>query len=531
MLWRFKDTVWEQDELRNCFKIHSIYGKTCSAVPSVSLDLLVGTKLHPDNRYACAKQMYPSEFRYCPFCQAGLIEVDADHRDRWIPPYGPGTGLKIVNGFDNQPLSKSKDIRVLTDHHAKLFPLPDRDGKFAFSALRLNAKHRMLLALQRDIGRLWVYRHDDEKKWSLIEGVYGEDSLPGWSWSIATDEAESGICLPTDAGPVWLTVDWASNLIQVSQAKSKSIGAPVRVGDYIFAPVTRDGLFVMVYRKEGETDWMDCPTLSNSAEVIAQLKRKPDQLPFLGVPYINKNKNTAYWSCRGGYVSVTVPEHASGVEWKFRTWQTDAFPATALIELGPPYRTIGADAGFWQLCEDVDHREREGVVNTIIKIDGDEQVDSRRMQCGEFVTTGRSSFSLGYDYWDDINKSNLTMNEQSELRYPLLQFGESGMVLLAKVKSWEGREAMGDFTNLFYNRNLNVITTARLVLEGAGVPEQPLFAEEGYGVVTRSNESFFRVNLARLPELRAFIYNRSLYVHFPENNNCYSWPIEIMEKS
>ena len=123
------------------------------------------------------------------------------------------------------------------------------------------------------------------------------------------------------------------------------------------------------------------------------------------------------------------------------------------------------------------------------------------------------------------------MNEQSELRYPLLQFGESGMVLLAKVKSWEGREAMGDFTNLFYNRNLNVITTARLVLEGAGVPEQPLFAEEGYGVVTRSNESFFRVNLARLPELRAFIYNRSLYVHFPENNNCYSWPIEIMEKS
>jgi hypothetical protein len=395
----------------------------------------------------------------------------------------------------------------------------------------LGAKHRMLFALQRDIGRLWVYRNDEDDKWGIIDGVFGTDSLPGWSWSIATDKSESGICAPTDNGPVWMTVDWISNRIQVNQTKARSIGAPMRVGEYLFAPVARDGRFAMVYRKEGEADWMDCPSTCDPSEVIAQLKRKPDQLPYFGIPYFNKNKNTAYWSCRGGYVSVTVPEYASGVEWKFRTWETDEHPATALIELGPPYRTTGSEAGFWQLCEDVDQSVREGVVNKIIKIDGDEHIDFKRIQCGEFVSTGRSSFSWGYDYWDDITKLNSSMPEQSELRYPLLQFGDNGMILIAKVTPWEGRDELGVFTELFYNRNLNVLTTVRLVLEGAGVPERPLFAEEVDGVVTRNIGSFFRISLSRLPELRAFIYNQMLCVHFPENNSCFSWPIEITEKS
>jgi hypothetical protein len=531
MLWRFKDASWEQDELKNSFKLHSISGRSCNSVQIAPIELLLGAKLHPENGLDCARHKYPTEFQFCPVCQARLFEVEGPCREIWIPPYGAGTGMKIIKGSDTLRQFSIKDVHVQKHHLAKPFPLPGRDGTFSFCSIMLGAKHRMLFALQRDIGRLWVYRNDEDDKWGIIDGVFGTDSLPGWSWSIATDKSESGICAPTDNGPVWMTVDWISNRIQVNQTKARSIGAPMRVGEYLFAPVARDGRFAMVYRKEGEADWMDCPSTCDPSEVIAQLKRKPDQLPYFGIPYFNKNKNTAYWSCRGGYVSVTVPEYASGVEWKFRTWETDEHPATALIELGPPYRTTGSEAGFWQLCEDVDQSVREGVVNKIIKIDGDEHIDFKRIQCGEFVSTGRSSFSWGYDYWDDITKLNSSMPEQSELRYPLLQFGDNGMILIAKVTPWEGRDELGVFTELFYNRNLNVLTTVRLVLEGAGVPERPLFAEEVDGVVTRNIGSFFRISLSRLPELRAFIYNQMLCVHFPENNSCFSWPIEITEKS
>lgn len=531
MLWRFKETAWEQDQLKNRFKIQSIAGKICDSVQAAPLDLLVGAKHHPQNGLDCAREKYPAEFQYCPFCQARLIAIEENESELWIPPYGDSNGLKIIKGSDGNNRTLSiKDVRIPKNHQAKLFPLPGRDGKFAFCSVRLGAKQRMLLALQRDIGRLWVYRNDEENKWGIIDGLFGEDSLPGWSWAIATDRAESGICVPTDKGPAWLIVDWTSNKIQVSQKPAKSIGAPMRIGEYLFAPISKDGRFAVVYRKEGEADWMDCPSMCDSSEVMDQLRRRPDQQAYLGIPFFNKNKNTAYWSCRGGYVSVTVSEYSSGVEWKFRTWETDEHPATALIELGPPYRTTGSEAGFWQLCEDVDHGVREGVVNKIIKIDGDEHIDSQRVRCGEFVTTGRSSFSWGYDYWDDITKLSSSMSEQVELRYPLLQLGDSGIVLLAKVTPWEGRDELGVFTDLFYNRNLNVFTTIRLVLEGSGIPERPLFAEEVDGVVTRNIGSYFRIGLARLPEIRAFIYNHMIYVHFPEYNSCFSWPYEITEQ-
>ncbi|ACF11352.1 hypothetical protein Cpar_0942 [Chlorobaculum parvum NCIB 8327] len=531
MLWRFKETIWVQDELKKRFTIQSIFGKNCDPVQVAPIELLVGAKLHPDNGLDCARQKYPPEFQYCPFCQAKLISLEEEPCNLWLPPYGDGTGLKIMQGPDvSHHPHTIKDVCISKDHQAKLFPLPGRDGIFAFCSLKLGAKQRMLLALQRDLGLLWVYRNHEEKRWSRIPASVGKDSLPGWSWSMATDKAESGLCLPTDDGPLWVTFDWPSNSIQVSRNVGRSIGGPIRIAEYIFAPVEKDGCFAMAYKKEGESEWLDCPSVSDRVEVMTQLTQRADQQAYLGIPYLHAAKKTAYWSCRGGYVSVIVDEFSSSVQWKFRAWETDEYPATALIELGPPYRTNGLKGGFWQLCKDKDKEVRDGEIYKIIKIDGDEVVDSQKIEFGEFVTTGRSSFSWVDDYWNDINGLNTNTRPQEELRYPLLQFGENGMVLLAKVDQWAGRDALGAFSEHFYKTDLPVSTRVRLVLEGAGVPERPLFAEELSGSVKTEKGSSFRISLAHLPEIRAFIYNKMLYVHFPENNHCFSWPIEITEK-
>lgn len=530
MLWRFKETTWEQDELKNRFTIKSIFGKNCDPVQVAPIELLVGAKLHPDNGLDCARQKYPPEFQYCPFCQVRLVSVEDEPRYSWLPPYGDGTGMKIIQGPEVKTPLAIKDVFIPQDHQAKLFPLPGRDGIFAFCSLKLGAKQRMLLALQRDLGRLWVYREYEEERWSSIPTSFGKDSLPGWSWSMATDKAESGLCLPTDDGPVWVAFDWPSNSIQVSRKAGRSIGGPIRIEEYIFAPVEKDGCFAMAFKKEGESEWLDCPSSSNYDEVMTLLTHSADQQAYFGIPYLHAAKKTAYWSCRGGYVSATVNEESSRAEWMFSPWETDEYPATALIELGPPLRRMGATGGFWQLCRDTDPEAKGGVVYKIIKVDGRLPHESEHVTFGDFVTTGLSSFSWEHDYWRDIKNANVNADFQEELRYPLLQFGENGLVLLAKVDQWPGRDALGAFSEHFYKADLPVSTRVRLVLEGAGVPERPLFAEELPGSVKTKKGSSFRISLSHLPEIGAFIYNKMLYVHFPEHNHCFSWPIEITEK-
>jgi len=523
MLWEFNDACWTQDDVTQSFKIERIYGEKCDAVPIAPLDLLVGAKHHSKSALSCALGEYPSEFMYCPYCQTRLLTNENDS-DLWLPPYGLGSGLKI---YDKTISNEGKN--KLSDYKAKLFPLPSRDGCFSFCSVKFGAKKRLLIAVQRDSGQLWVYRPDNIKKWEILEGEVGEDSLPSWSWSMAVDQAESGLCIPTNTGPVWLTPNWALGSITVNRVSGKSIGAPLRIQEFIVAPVLRGDLFVMVYRREGDIDWSECPSTYNSAEIISNLRRGSGDEAYFGIPILDENKRIAYWPCRGGYISMKIKDMQDGLNWHFRCWETDEHPATALIELGPPYHRFGSASGFWQLCEDRDISVREGIVNKIIKIDGNERIDTEKVECGEFLSTGRICFSWSDDYWDDINRRNPRMAEQTELRLPLIQFGEKGLVLIAKVIPWEGRDELGVFTDLFLNKNLKITVSVRLVLEGSGISEKPFFAEEVDGVVNTQDGSIFRMSLPQLLLIKYFIYDNSLFIYFPESNNCFSWPLALKE--
>ncbi len=524
MLWPFKDSSWEQDDNSNTFKIQSIFGQKCEAVPVAPLGMLMGAKSHPVLGVPCEQGMFPSQFKNCPYCGSNLLDAHDKAADLWLPPYGTGNGLKLF------PMKTTLNKKAgACNEKASPFPLPSRDGRFAFCSAKLGAQKRLLVAVQRDSGQLWIFCPGETKKWEVLIGKAGGDTLPVWSWSLAVDSSESGLCIPTDQGPVWITVNWAASSIKFDRAAGRSIGGAIRVGKYLLAPVLRGDSFAIVSRKEDNITWSDCSSVSDPAVVLTQLQTRSGQDAYFGIPVIDENKQIAYWPARGGYVRVFGAGASGGLSWEFRPWETDEHPAIALIELGPPYRKTGSRPGFWQLCEDRDHLVRDGIVNKIIKLDGDERIDSENVECGQFVTTGRASFSWSDDYWDDIHKRNPRISEQRELRFPLIQFGDKGLTLIAKVSPWEGRDELGLFSDIFFNRDLKTTTFVRFVIEGSGVPEKALCAEGVDGVHGGLGGSLFRVGLSQLPELSAFVYGDSLYVYLPERNDCFCWPLELME--
>lgn len=523
-IWTFKDSSWKQDDNSKVFKIQDIFGQKCETEPVAPLGVLLGAKSHPASSVPCEKGLFPSEFKSCPYCGSNLFDAHDSYADLWLPPYGAGNGLKLF------PLKSTINQKIeACNEKASQFLLPSRDGRFAFCSTKLGAQKRLLVAIQKDSGQIWIFRPDENKKWGLLIGNAGEDTLPAWSWSLAVDSAESGLCLPTDKGPVWVTINWASSSINVDRAAGRSIGGAIRVGKYLLAPVLCGDSFTIVSRKEGDTVWSQCSSDSDPKVVLPQLRRNATQDAYLGIPILDENKQIAYWPGRGGYVRVSVVNSSDGLSWEFRPWETDQYPATALIELGPPYRRIGSRSGFWQLCEDVDKTMRDGIVTKIIKLDGDELVDSEIIDCGQFLTTGNASFSWVDDYWHDIHQRNPRLGEQEELRFPLIQFGEKGRTLIAKIIPWEGRDELGVFSDILFNRGLKAKAFVRFVVEGPGIPERALYAEGVDGGGSCNGGSLFRINVAELPEISVFIYGDFLHIYFPETNNCFRWPLELME--
>lgn len=519
-LWGFDSSSWEQDDAGQTFKIKNLFGQESkeSFASVAPLGILVNAKKHPHTSKRCGLSLYPSDFTHCPFCGVKL-ETGNGHAKSWIPPYGAGNGLKV--------LTSTLSPKLMLDV-GELFDLPGDGAGLVFCSVKLGGTNRLLVAFQREIGKLWIYCQDKEKKWIALDGGVHGDSLPAWSWTPATDLTESGLLVPTDQGPTWVTVNWASGIIQADGFEGRSVGGAARLGKYLLAPVQRGEELIIVGRVEGEAAWVECVAPPDK-RVISNLTRKPVQAACFGVPVIDENRKIAYWPCRGGYVQVAGGDSSVLPRWEFHSWEADEYPATALIELGPPYRKMGARPGFFQLCEDYDPSSRDGIVSKLIKFGGDEHMDTETVECGQFLTTGRASFSWGDDFWNDIHQRDARLESQSELRFPLLQFGEkSGMVLIAKVKPWAGRDEFGVFTDTFFDRSSRVNVFVRFSIEGSGVPEKPLF-KAGDENAQDTKGSLFSVTLTHVPEISVFIYGEFLHIYLPEKGECIRWRITLTE--
>lgn len=512
-MWEFNNTSWDQDDEAQSYRLKSLHGKECTAEPVAPLGMLVGAKAHKINSdLACASGAFPMQFTHCPYCGGELIAPENRPSMPWIPPYGNGTGLKI--------LANEVNLASMLQEKGESLTIPSMNGRYSFCSARLGAEQRLLVALQRDTGKISVYQPGVVGRWRDLDGKAGEDRLPEWSWALATDTAETGLAIPGGEGPAWITIDWAAGKLQIDRGVGRSVGGAVRLGKFLFAPVMRGNQFFMLCRKDGDVAWSDCMTSCDVAVVEPQLQRNDDKPAFMGIPVIDESKMIAYWPCRGGYVKVKEASSAREHAWEFRPWETDEHPATALIELGPPYRKTGARSGFWQLCVDHDPESRDGLVNKIIKLDGDENADSDVLEYGQFVSTGRASFGWLHDYWSEVDVFNSNRGEQSELRYPLMQFGDKGLALIAKVRPWSGREDVGLLSDVFFNPEERSSVFVRFVIEGVGTPEKVLYVQ---GI----EDGLFKLSLAQVPEISVFIYDAFFHIYLPEENKCYRWPLEL----
>ena len=523
VLWQLNDASWRQDEAGTQFSLETLHGRSCEEAPAAPLDRLLGARLHPATSTPCADRYFPPEFQFCPACGQALPAVPHDEFAPWIAPFGSANGLKV--------LAQTIEPAATTKACGESFPLPLMNSLMSFASLRLGAQGRLLIALQRDVGQVWVHRADGQPKWLALKGRVGEDLLPGWAWSMASDLSETGCAIPSREGPVWMTVDWATNQLQMDRGVGASVGGAARLKDCVLAPVMRAGNLVMLMRRDGDANWSDCETPSDPAAIAAQLTRAPGQQAFFGTPVVDEVRLVAYWPCRGGYVRVGYPEPQAKGRWSFRPWSSSQPLATAKVEIGVPYRKTGARPGYWQLCEipPLTQSSRDDVQYKIFKFDGDEAVDCEEVESGQFVTTGRAAFSWLYDHWSDVHQVNSNVGEQTELRYPILQFGEKGLVLMAKLGQWEGREDPGLFTDVFRSR-MRATGFARFVIQGSGFPGEALTAT-GVDAKEGVQGSQFRIAVAHLPDIVAFIHQSQLFLYFPDDSNCYRWPLQTFTES
>lgn len=520
-MWHLNDASWEQNGLGDSFRLQTFHDRECEQQPAASLDQLLGAKLHPSSSAPCSGRYFPAEFKFCPGCGVPLPSNSPIEFSPWVPPFGSSNGLKV--------LENSIQADVTTETGGEEFPLPLMNSLLSFASLRLGAQSRLLIALQRDVGQVWVHRPGGNPKWVPLAGRIGDDAMPGWSWSMASNMSETGCAVPSRDGPVWMTVDWGSNKLVLDRGVGESVGGAVRLKDYVLAPVMRGGKLAVLIRRDGESKWTDCAAQSDPQAIAVQLTRAPGQQAFFGTPVVDELRQVAYWPCRGGYVRVAYPDLSTTGAWSFRGWSSSQPLTTAMVEIGVPYRKAGARSSYWQLCEipPLTQSARDDVHYKIFKFDGEDLVDCEDLESGQFLTTGRAAFSWLYDHWTDIHQFNSNAGEQADLRYPILQFGEKGLVLMARLGQWEGREDPGMFTDVFRNRSLRATCFSRFVIQSAGFPEEALTAI-GVDAKEGVQGSQFRITVAHLPEIVAFVHQASLFLYFPDDSNCYRWPLQTI---
>lgn len=504
--WNFKQEIWERESKSGKFRLIDFQGKPVSADLNLPLNLLFNCKVHPKPLDKCSSSYLPNDFEYCPDCGAGLVAPNQTS-SKWVPPYGPSNGLKVIDG--NLDLNYDSGTE---------FVLPSSSGHFDFVVGYFTSKKRVLVSLQRDIGRLFVYASDSNKMWVELPKKIAPSKLPSWSWASALDKNENFWFVPTDKGPLAINFDFLNNKYNFCESFGKSIGGVTVFNNIAYAPILeKNRIQFLKFLADGKaTEWSK---LDSDCE-ITNPEEDSSESNLFGVPVIDEDRDLIYWPMRNGYFTMEVNTNTI----KYSQWEYDQYPAKALIELGCPFRKNGSRSGFWQLCEDYDPTSRDKVVYKVLKLGGNWSMDYEIVQAGQFITTGYSSFSWFYDFWEDIHKRSPGTEEQSELRYPILQ-SESGnkFTLIAKLQDWPNKEHdFVLFTDLFNNKSNKDQSFVRFVMEGAGMPEHPLFVD-GIAGNNERNGSLFSISVSELSELRAFIYDRKLHIYMPEKNEAYCW--------
>lgn len=513
-LWKFKNSTWCQQDEQGRFVLVEAFGEAVRAgKTAISPGQMLGARSHPAQSCTSAQHFLPEEFAYCPMCGARLQRADAQAAQPWTPPYGSREGFKLLaRRIDKDCLSRDPGAR---------FPLPPDGERFSFVSAPLGAAEAVLLAIEHLSGRAWSY-NSEAQAWKPLDNALAADEMPTWAWSAASDAAGSGLLLPHGGGLAWLSIDWARGALVLDLKQGNPVGGALGMQGATLAPLLVDAQLKVFARADQSGAWREVPCKGGAQAIVAALA----DAHFFGRPVADSNRGIAYWPARGGYLRVSGIDQADGGEWEFRPWATVAQQAAALIELGPPLRR--RQLGLWQLCEFKDAGARSGIVNRIVKFDGDPASDVESVDCGQFLSSGRASFSWHADYWDDVVGDSDMVDQETlkeELRVPLLQFDERGLVLLLKLEPAQspGENLSERFSDNAFHHRVKLPTRARVVLENREQPELPLRMQRTPGAEA---EVDFRLQLSRMLEMGVFVHEDWLHLYHPGANECFRWKLQ-----
>lgn len=380
---------------------------------ALDLDFAAGARLAPDGR-----TYLPAAFSHCPRTGQALATVRYDPRRRWLPPYGNGSGRRVVESscaLDGAEQTLQALCRKLLasptpslNDHAEAVVAPRKNG-LNFLVANLGGHREALFALDREGGLfLWQSR---AKQWRPLlpqASPIGRCSLPNWAWGVALrlQGEQQHLILAGEEGACEVSVDPLSGRYRLQRCAGTALGAPGNLEARLLVPQRMpDGRTCLVERTAD--GWLEHPI--EGAEAL---------LGNLSAPLSQPASRRLLWIGEQGYLSVRLDE---GVAAQWLRWPEGA---KAMPEYGPPF----VDGyGTWQLL----FAESQ---QYCLRLDSDERKEGlARLGTGHLNL--RFNVRLDTPWADNDEYTNPTTRD---VIYPFVEFSDSQHLLSFCVRETSG---------------------------------------------------------------------------------------------
>lgn len=501
-VWELNSGHWIQDDEK---KIFQIADRTTNRIHEnqKGLDVIYGAKLHEKSESGC-KGFFPPEFEYCSFCGKKLVNNE-NCNDIWIPPFGGGTGLRKSheNIRINRDNVKQESAVSYIDQDKDMLPLPRPRGDYEFLVAPLGTRSSVLVAFDRTTGLIDYYSPAvaDVNKWISLKCApkcrVAESNLPNWSWSAASIFEKSGFAVPTDEGPVWLSIDWGNASYKPVYGTGKCVGGAAVIEDHIFVPVeTAESIVIQNYDVVGGK-WQHVAEISRK-----NVTRQENGNDFFSIPVVASYRRILYWIGITGLLTFDFAKHFCS----WRSWETDQYPCQAMPEFGPPYQDQMGN--YWQLCYDEYDQSQESRAFRYYRLNGD---DSNREDVdGGRFSSGVSCYSKLYEYWETPweNIDERRQDKAGKVRVPILCLNEGTK---STVVAHFSNESNTPFLQMLKDRDK--MYHIDLTIEGPN----------NLPIRLRTDHVF---NINAPWELRMFIYRNHVFAYSTKEAACYKWRLK-----
>lgn len=423
-VWQFDTQQWLQLS-DGAFSLNNVAGIK-PAAELVDLDFLVGAAPAPDR--ACGNYL-PAAFSFCPTTGKTLSKVAYQATTRWLPPYGDGSGSRVIN--ERSKLTSAEDIssRVYAqlldsrqgdlNSRKQIIELPRKNG-LNFLVANLGGHREALFALSRE-GSLFLWQRGSEKWLELLPKgePIGRSRLENWAWSVSLhqDEGTQHLLLSSDSGATLISVDPLTLRYQTLRDDGSPLAGPGTLEGRSYLPQLKSN-HVCIVNPASLYGWDRC--LVEDANL--------ERMTRLSAPILDAASRRLLWIGEHGYLSLT---QGSELKAKWHPWPNNA---TAMPEQGPPFLD---GRGLWQLVFEEDGQRYlqldSGATDLPIPIKGYR------------LSTGHLSFKYNIRYelpWGEHDE-NIEPTTR-EVVYPFIEFTTQKRLLSMRVQQFSPLEAFFD---------------------------------------------------------------------------------------